>query len=85
MWYQRIVYETVNLSWFLLFIDDILSRGVYIDMGAPRHAGDYTRRIGDKIKQGLKTAGTLKGMHSKGSTIYKGVQFAAPIVAGMML
>lgn len=54
-------------------------------MGAPRHAADYTRRIGDKVQQGLKIAGTLKGMYDIGNTIYKGVQFAAPIVAGLML
>ena len=53
-------------------------------MGAPRHSADYTRRIGDKVQQGLKIAGTLKGMYDIGSTIYKGVQIAAPIVAGLM-
>ena len=54
-------------------------------MGAPRQSADYTRRIGDKVQQGLKIAGTLKSMYELGRTIYKGVQIAAPIVAGLML
>jgi hypothetical protein len=54
-------------------------------MGAPRHSPDYTRRIGDKVQPFLKIAGTLKGMYDIGSTIYKGVQIAAPIVAALML
>ena len=54
-------------------------------MGAPRQYADYNRRIGHKIQQGLEIAGTLKSMYELGSTIYKGVQIAAPIVAGMML
>ena len=54
-------------------------------MGAPRITADHTRHFGNKLKQGLKIAGTLKSMYDIGSTIYKGVQFAAPIVAGLML
>ena len=54
-------------------------------MGAPRITSDHTRHFGDKVKQGLKIAGTLKSMYDIGSTIYKGVQFAAPIVACLML
>jgi len=58
---------------------------MYIDMGAPRQSADYTRRIGDKVKQGLKIAGTLKGMYDIGSTIYQGARIAAPVIAGLML
>ena len=54
-------------------------------MGAPRITADHTRNFGNMVKQGLKIAGTLKSMYDIGSTIYKGVQFAAPIVAGLML
>ena len=54
-------------------------------MGAPRITADQKRHFGNKVKQGLKIAGTLKSMYDIGSTIYKGIQFAARIVAGLML
>ena len=54
-------------------------------MGSPRTTADHTRNFGNKVKQGLKKAGTLKSMYDIGSTVYKGVQFAAPLVASLML
>ena len=41
--------------------------------------------IGNKVRQGIEVAGTLKGIYDIGSAVYKGVKFAAPIVAGLML
>ena len=55
-------------------------------MGAPfKTKPSTTHSIGNKVRQGLETAGTLKGMYDIGSTVYKGVAFAAPIIAGLML
>lgn len=54
-------------------------------MGATRHSATYARSFGNKVKQGLEIAGTLKGMYDIGSTIYHGVRIAAPVIAGLML
>ena len=55
-------------------------------MGAPfKNKPSTTHSIGNKVRQGLEIAGTLKGMYDIGSTVYRGVQFAAPILAGLML
>ncbi len=53
-------------------------------MGAHRAKPDYARHFGDKLRQGIKIAGALKGMYDIGSTIYKGVQIAAPLIAGLL-
>ena len=44
-----------------------------------------THSIGNKVRHGLEIAGTLKGMYDIGSTVYKGVALAAPIIAGLMI
>ena len=41
--------------------------------------------IGNKVRQGMEIAGTLKGIYDTGSAVYKGATFAAPIIAGLML
>ena len=41
--------------------------------------------IGNKVRQGIEVAGTLKGIYDIGSAVYKGATFAAPIIAGLML
>ena len=41
--------------------------------------------IGNKVRQGIEVAGTLKGMYDIGNAVYKGAKFAAPITAGLML
>ena len=41
--------------------------------------------IGNKVRQGIEVAGTLKGMYDIGNAVYKGAKFAAPIIAGLML
>lgn len=41
--------------------------------------------LGQKVKQGLELAGTLKGMYDLGSTVYRGAQIAAPLLAGLLL
>jgi len=53
-------------------------------MGFPTRAKP-SNTLGQKVKQGLELAGTLKGMYDLGSTIYKGVQFATPLIAGLLL
>ena len=54
-------------------------------MGSPRSFSKSTAAIGNKIRQGLEIAGTLKGIYDVGSTIYKGARYAAPLVAGLLL
>jgi hypothetical protein len=55
-------------------------------MGAPfKNKPSTTQSIGNKVRQGLEIAGTLKGIYDIGSTVYTGVQFAAPIIAGLMM
>ena len=53
-------------------------------MGLPTRAKP-ANTIGHKVRQGLEIAGTLKGMYDLGSTVYRGVQIAAPLIAGLML
>ena len=55
-------------------------------MGAPfNNKPSTTHSIGNEVRQGLEIAGTLKGMYNIGHTVFRGVQFAAPIIAGLVL
>ena len=54
-------------------------------MGSSRSFEKSTAAIGNKVRQGMEIAGTLKGIYDIGSTVYKGARFAAPLLAGLLL
>jgi len=54
-------------------------------MAASAQHKSTAHAIGHKVRQGMEVAGTLKGLYDIGTTVYKGVKFAAPLIAGLML
>jgi hypothetical protein len=82
----RIICGRVNLPWlYALYVyKNIIVYTKYILMGL-QNRSKPSNTIGHKVRQGLEIAGTLKGMYDLGSTLYRGAQFAAPLIAGLML
>jgi hypothetical protein len=46
-----------------------------------QRSGMSLASIGEKVKTGAEIAGALKSIYDVGSTIYRGIQAAAPVAA----
>jgi hypothetical protein len=69
----------------IYYSQEINYRTWYTYMAAPAQHKSTAYSIGNKVRQGVEIAGTLKGMYDIGSTIYRGARIVAPLLSGLLL
>ena len=53
-------------------------------MGSKHNSQSFMQQFGNKISQGAAILATMKGIYDTGNMIYRGAQFAAPLLTALL-